>query len=200
MSPDPSPARTLPADLRPSRAHRRFLRTLGALMLPQEAEAYQPVASLVLRSSLWRVLEQHLATAGEVRSGVLLGEHRGSALQITHLLPSGYPPALCAHDPLALDPGYVLGAVDAGRQGGAGPLDWVGHWVIPADGQAPALGWSLRLFRQAQRRALVGPDTPLLLAGQGAAGPVLRALVPDPDTREPSPLPISWATRQETPE
>lgn len=175
----------------PSRAHRRFLRILAPL---PAADTYAPITRLSLGAPLRRVADQHLATAGTTRGGLLLGWQAGETLQITHLLPSGYPPHLGTGS-LELDTGYVLGAVDAARQGSGRALDWVGHWIMAADAQPPSLGWCLRRFGQAQRCALVGPDTPLLIFGSGEERIELLALIGEHGRRSPHFIPAVWGDR-----
>lgn len=179
------------APFTPSRAHRRFLRTLAPL---PAADTYAPITRLSLGAPLRRVTEQHLATAGTERSGLLLGWQAGETLQITHLLPSGYPPHLGTGS-LDLDAGYVLGAVDAARQGSGHALDWVGHWIMAADAQPPSLGWCLHQYEQARRRALVGPDIPLLVFGAGEEQTELLALIGMHGQRSPHFIPAVWGDR-----
>lgn len=178
-------------DLLPSRAHRRFLRQLQPVRASRDAE-YFPVNKLTLALPLRSVIDRHFATAGQPRGGILLGTHQESTLHVTHLLPAGYPPFLNTVDPLALDPGYVLGAVDAARQGTAGPLDWVGSWVMPATGLMPSPEWCLQAFRRAQRHALVSAEQPLLVIGQGTVTTALQAVICELETGHPSFLTTSW--------
>lgn len=186
----------LPADLLPSRAHRRFLRQLQPVRPTRDAE-YSPLTRLVLAHPLRSVLERHLATAGQVRGGILLGFQDDETLQVTHLLPSGYPPYLADRDPLALDGSYVLGAVDAARLTAPGPLDWVGSWVMPGEGLIPTLEWSLHVFERARRHALVSPDLPLLIFGRGEETTTLQAFVSELGSASAIPLPVSWAVQLE---
>lgn len=185
----------IPADLLPSRAHRRFLRQLQPVRASRD-EDYFPVTQLTLALPLRSVLDRHLATAGQPRGGVLLGTQREGNLQVTHLLPAGYPPFLNTVDPLALDPAYVLGAVDAARQSAPLPLDWIGSWVMPAAGLTPPPEWCLQTFRRARRQALVSAEQPLLVIGRGEDTTSLQAVICEPGTGHPAFLPVSWERPQ----
>lgn len=182
-------------DMLPSRAHRRFLRLLAPTRsVSEQTEPYVPLVGIVLDRSLRSVLEMHLATAGQLRSGILLGSRQAETLLVRILLPAGYPPFLAKLHAFDMDARYVLGAVDALRLTSVGSWDWVGQWVMPADGLVPGDAWVQWACRMSMSRALMDVDTPLLIFGRSSERVEVQAWAADPegarnDCRE---LTVTW--------
>ncbi|WP_216329703.1 hypothetical protein [Deinococcus aestuarii] len=170
-----------------SRAHRRFL---GLVAPVDQSGDFVPLQRLVFAPGCREILIAHLATAGVARSGFLIGRIQGETLHVRLVLPAGYPGYLPPGDPLAIDGAYVLGAVDAARMSTGEDLDWVGSWVMRADGLAAAESADHALWRQARHRALVSPQAVLVTVGQGRERLVVRAYAEDDGV--PLPLEVVW--------
>lgn len=155
-----------------SRAHRRFLSLLTA---GQAAPDFQLQDQILLAQGLDAVLLQHLATAGTPRGGPLLGHWQDGDLTVTHMLSATPPGLITPRDPLAIDPAYLLGALDSLQQDPSRPHDWVGHWYMAADGLETDELTDHVVWRCARRRALVTPGTVLLMIGHGEARPAIHA-------------------------
>lgn len=171
-----------------SRAHRRFL---GLVAPVDQSGDFVPLQRLVLAPGCREILIAHLATAGVARGGLLIGRVQGEALHVRLVLPAGYLGHLPPGDPLAVDGAYVLGAVDAARMVGEEDLDWVGSWVMRANGLAAPEAADHAVWRQARHRALVSPQTVLVTVGQGRERLAVRAYTEDDGT--PLPLEVIWA-------
>lgn len=155
-----------------SRAHRRFLGTLTAGSVNQDVQLHE---HLLIAHGLDPVFLQHLATAGIPRGGPLLGYWQDSVLTITHMLSSTPAGLTSLRDPLAIDPSYLLGALDGLQQVSGHPYDWVGHWYMAADGLETDELTDHLVWRRARRLALVTPGTVLLTIGHGEERPALHA-------------------------
>lgn len=178
------------ADLfRLSRAHRRFL---GIALPPQVSEPrdeFYPLRQVLFLRPTRAMFQQHLQTAGSLRSGLILGYWEASApgiAQVCAVLSGGYG----QRDPLIPDAQYALGAVEALLQITPHPCEWLGIWVMPADGLAPSDHWDERIWHAARRRALISPDTLLVTFGRDAERLEVSAYTEDDG--EPSPLSVAW--------
>lgn len=143
-----------------NRAQRRFLGLtlpIGAL----EKRDYFPIEEVGLSSTVLRMLTQHQQGAGQLRGGTLLGFYFEERLSIEVVLPSKHT----YQHPFAMEPEYLLGALDAISQVNALPLDWVGNWVMPADGRQPDPCWTEQMWHTARQQALVAGNTVLLTVG-----------------------------------
>lgn len=169
-----------------SRAHRRFLGvTLPPHALPKRGD-FQPLEQVDFTPVTRKALQEHVTTAGRLRGGILLGLQEGGRLHIHAVLPGGYG----GFPPLSDHGQYVLGAVEAAQQVTGMSLDWVGSWMMPADGLAPDGVWSERAWHLARRHALVSPETVLVTFGQSQERLDVRAW--SEDNGEPRPLQVDW--------
>lgn len=175
--------------IRLSRAHRRFL---GLALPPQISAAddeFRPLHQVLFQRSTHDMLRQHLQTAGPLRSGLILGYREAGApgvAQVCAVLSGGYG----QRDPLIPDAQYALGAVEAVSQLTTPPCEWLGTWVMPADGLAPSNEWDERIWHAARRRALISPDTVLVTFGQTPERLEVHAYTEDDG--QPSPLAVVW--------
>ncbi|GAA5513101.1 hypothetical protein Dcar01_01827 [Deinococcus carri] len=170
-----------------SRAHRRIL----GLIAPVGIEGdYHPLRRLVFAPGCRAATYAHLETAGVARGGLLIGYTRTGTVHVHMILPAGYVGLLPAGDPLAVDASYVLGVVDAARLSSGEPLDWVGSWVMRADGRAVSETADYEVWRRARRRALVSSEVALVTVGQDPERLIARAYVEDEGA--PMPLEVVW--------
>lgn len=155
-----------------NRAQRRFL---GLTMPFRTLEVfngdYVPVEEVALSVVVTRMLAQQQRGAGQLRGGTLLGFQVEGMLSIEVILPSNH---LYQH-PFAVQPEYLLGALDAVLQVTALPLDWVGNWVMPADGRQPDAGWTEETWHASRREALVSASSVLLTVGMAEDRLVVEA-------------------------
>lgn len=172
-----------------SRAHRRFL----GLALPPQVSAthdeFCPLQQVLFLRGTRVMFQQHLQTAGPLRSGLILGYREPGApsvAQVCAVLSGGYG----QRDPLIPDAQYALGAVEALSQLTPHPCEWLGTWVVPADGLAPDSHWDERIWHAARRRALISPDTVLVTFGQTPERLEVHAYTEDDG--QPSPLAVVW--------
>lgn len=155
-----------------NRAQRRFL---GLTMPFRTLEVfngdYVPVEEVALSVVVTRMLAQQQRGAGQLRGGTLLGFQVEGMLSIEVALPSNHT----YQHPFAMEPAYLLGALDAVLQVTALPLDWVGNWVMPADGRQPDAGWTEETWHAARREALVSASSVLLTVGMAEDRLVVEA-------------------------
>lgn len=156
--------REQPHHLLTTRLHRRLLGLTPPLDLSGERTDV-PLRTLVCHHEDRALLRRHLATAGQCRGGLLLGTRAGETLFLTHVLSAGYAWWLPEGDPFAVDARYVLGAVDALRNDSETHLDWIGNWVMYADGRVGSEEADRALWEEAYRRALVSEDAVLMVLG-----------------------------------
>lgn len=147
----------------PSRAHRRFL---GLTLPPQLVvpdEDFAVAHSIAVEKGVKKAMYEHLSTMGQERGGILLGYQAGETLHITALLPNGYGMA----DPYTPQAQYVLGAVEAAQQHAAHPVDWVGSWLMPADGELRG-DWCDEVWLTCKARGLLPLGVPVMTFGRTA--------------------------------
>lgn len=166
-----------------TRAHRRFL----GLALPEPASASVLLSEVTLAPEHLAFFRARLTGAGEAQGGIVLGSVSGPWLEVDRVLPGG---VAMRGDPFALDGAYVLGAVEATRQGAVCDVDWVGHWVMVADGRLPGDAAVRRLWTRARSQALVGPERTLLIVGEHQH--TLTVCAYAEDAGEPRPLTVLW--------
>lgn len=153
-----------PHHLLATRLHRRLLGLTPPLDLPGETPP-RPLETLICPREVRGFLRRLLAAAGQGRGGPLIGTRTGETLHLTHVLPAGYSWWLPEGDPFAMDDRYVLGAIDALRADSEVHLDWVGNWVMYADGRIRTEEEDRALWDEAYRRALVSGDDVLVVIG-----------------------------------
>lgn len=144
-----------------NRAQRRFLGLVLPIGLAIYKQDFLPLEEVFLPAIALKMLGQQQQGAGRLRGGPLLGYQRGTTLSIEVALPSNCTP----QHPFDVQPEYLLGALDAALQVSADPLDWVGQWVMPADGHHPDACWSEELWHAARSQALVSVSQVLLTVG-----------------------------------
>lgn len=155
-----------------NRAQRRFLgltMPIGAQELTKHD--FVPVEDVAISSVVFKMLTQQHLGAGRLRGGTLLGFQVEGKLCIEVALPSNHT----YQHPFAMEPAYLLGALDAVLQVTALPLDWVGNWVMPADGRQPDAGWTEETWHAARREALVSASSVLLTVGMAEDRLVIEA-------------------------
>ena len=170
------------------RAHQRYLPLLGQRQQHAEADLAPPEA-VEVEAPAKATLLNALEAQGAFHGGPLFGHYEDRTLQLRYAHPAGYL-ARMAQDPLALDPGYLLGLTDAYRQGDPA-LDWVGHWLTWPDSQLPDQREALSWFDEARDLHLVGPQHCLLLVGWADQQLTASALVVSETTGECAWLPTS---------
>ncbi|WP_291426635.1 hypothetical protein [Deinococcus sp.] len=144
-----------------NRAQRRFLGLVLPIGLAIYKQDFIPVEDVFVSAIPLKMLGQQHQGAGRLRGGVLLGYQQDATLQIDVVLPSSCTP----QHPFDLQPDYVLGALDAALQVSPFPLDWVGNWVMPADGRHPEPSWVEEMWHAARGQALVSASQVLLTVG-----------------------------------
>lgn len=175
-----------------SRAHRRVLGLLAPVDTRQD---YVPVQTVVFGPGCRSALQAHLATAGVARGGLLIGQLDAGTVHVRLILPAGFVGRLPPGDPLAYDPSYLLGAVDVARLISGEGLDWVGTWVMRADGHASTELADEAVWWRARRRALVSDQVVFVTVGQGRTRLVVRAYVEDDG--QPVGLKVAWGPGRE---
>ncbi|MFC3833024.1 MULTISPECIES: hypothetical protein [Deinococcus] len=85
----------------------------------------------------------------------------------------------------------TLRAVAAARQLSPHPVDWIGTWVMGADGLAQPESADLPVWQRARAQALVSADTVLITVGHSTERLVVRAWVEDDEP--PRALEVVWA-------
>lgn len=168
-----------------SRAHRRFLGL--AVPLPAADELMSTLQAITFAPGSQSRFNQHLATAGVPRSGLLIGHRAGDRLHVQAILGAGYGGAPHA---LHVEAQYALGAVDAAQRLSHHPVDWVGTWVMAADGRAHPEAADLPLWHRARALALVSDDAALVTVGHTPERLVVRAWCGDDGPRA---LDVVWA-------